>query len=174
MEDIELPDLPEPFEVWGEDEPHSWITGYTAEQMRAYAIADREKRAQAAQHRVPDAVWEALQRMIEDGLIKGEGSRHDAMVVQRWRAQFVPAREEASKPVQAEAPTASNAGEPTDAMIDAYLTANDAYWREVDALPHDITKPWRQGTPKEATRVSLRAALAQVPEQVAGDKKGGA
>lgn len=47
----------------------------------------------------------------------------------------------------------------TDAMVDAYLRANDAYWREVDALPSDPTKPWRQGTPREATRVSLAAAL---------------
>lgn len=47
----------------------------------------------------------------------------------------------------------------TDAMVDAYLKANDAYWREVDALPTDATKPWRQGTPREATRVSLQAAL---------------
>lgn len=32
-----LPPLPEPFEVWGEDEPHGCITGYTAAQMQAYA-----------------------------------------------------------------------------------------------------------------------------------------
>jgi hypothetical protein len=52
----------------------------------------------------------------------------------------------------------------TDAMVAAYLTANDAYWREVDALPSDPTKPWRQGTPKEATRVSLEAALSASPQ----------
>ena len=51
----------------------------------------------------------------------------------------------------------------TDAMVDAYLQANDAYWREVDALATDLTKPWRQGTPKEATRVSLAAALTAAP-----------
>jgi hypothetical protein len=49
--------------------------------------------------------------------------------------------------------------EPTDAMVDAYLAANTAYWQEVDELPPDLTKEWRQGTPREATRVSLRAAL---------------
>lgn len=51
----------------------------------------------------------------------------------------------------------------TDAMVDAYLQANDAYWRDVDALPTDLTKPWRQGTPKEATRFSLAAALTAAP-----------
>lgn len=61
-----------------------------------------------------------------------------------------------------------SAHEITDAMVEAYLAANDAYWREVDALPRDITKPWRRGTPKEATRVSLQAALAAVPTPVAG------
>lgn len=49
--------------------------------------------------------------------------------------------------------------EPTDAAIEAYLRANDAYWKEVDKMP---TRPgkWRNGTPSEATRVSLRAAWA--------------
>lgn len=51
----------------------------------------------------------------------------------------------------------------TDVMVAAYLQANDAYWREVDALPRDITKAWRQGTPKEATHASLEAALAVAP-----------
>ena len=47
-------------------------------------------------------------------------------------------------------------------MVDAYLKANDAYWRETDALPVSQQNPsrWRQGTPSEATRVSLEAALA--------------
>lgn len=43
--------------------------------------------------RVPDAVWEALQRMIEDGLAKGPNSQDDARTVARWRARFVPARD---------------------------------------------------------------------------------
>ncbi len=49
--------------------------------------------------------------------------------------------------------------EPTEEMVAAYLQANDAYWREVDSMP---TPPgvWRNGTPEEATRVSLQAALA--------------
>lgn len=34
-----LPPLPEPFEVWTEDEPNALITGYTSDQMRAYARA---------------------------------------------------------------------------------------------------------------------------------------
>jgi hypothetical protein len=46
-----------------------------------------------------------------------------------------------------------------EVMVTAYLTANDAYWREVDAMPTKLGK-WRAGTPSEATRVSLQAALA--------------
>jgi hypothetical protein len=49
--------------------------------------------------------------------------------------------------------------EPTDAMITAYLTANDAYWKRTDELAVPPDK-WRTGTPYEATRESLRAALA--------------
>lgn len=47
----------------------------------------------------------------------------------------------------------------TDAMVDAYLEANNAYWHFSDQLP---SKPgvWRNGTPREATKVSLEAALA--------------
>lgn len=46
----------------------------------------------------------------------------------------------------------------TEEMVEAYLTANNAYWKEVDALPESPLK-WRDGTPSEATRISLRAAL---------------
>lgn len=58
---------------------------------------------------------------------------------------------------------AAQAPEITDAMVDAYLAANTAYWVEVDAKPW---KPgvWRNGTPREATRVSLAAALATVSD----------
>lgn len=47
----------------------------------------------------------------------------------------------------------------TEAMVTAYLTANDAYWKRTDELPRSPDK-WRTGTPREATRVSLAAALA--------------
>lgn len=43
-----------------------------------------------------DAVWEALQRLIENGLAAGPASAEDARTIMRWRAQFVPAREPAS------------------------------------------------------------------------------
>jgi hypothetical protein len=49
--------------------------------------------------------------------------------------------------------------EPTEAMVTAYLTANDAYWKRIDGEPTKLGK-WRNGTPSEATMVSLRAALA--------------
>jgi hypothetical protein len=41
--------------------------------------------AAAAEPGVPDSVWEALQRMIEDGLNKGPASRDDALAVARHR-----------------------------------------------------------------------------------------
>jgi hypothetical protein len=47
----------------------------------------------------------------------------------------------------------------TEAMVTAYLHANDAYWKRTDELPTPPDK-WRTGTPREATRVSLEAALA--------------
>jgi hypothetical protein len=50
----------------------------------------------------------------------------------------------------------------TEAMVEAYLTANDAYWKRVDGEPTTLGK-WRNGTPSEATRVSLAAALAAAP-----------
>ncbi len=53
---------------------------------------------------------------------------------------------------------------PSEAMIDAYLQANDAYWKRTDDLPTPPGK-WRTGTVREATRESLRAALAaQAPQ----------
>lgn len=45
-------------------------------------------------------------------------------------------------------------------MVDAYLKANDAYWRETDAQPKSPAR-WRNGNVKEATRVSLIAAMKQ-------------
>jgi hypothetical protein len=49
--------------------------------------------------------------------------------------------------------------EVTEEMVTAYLTANDAYWKRADELPARNPARWRQGTPSEATRVGLRAAL---------------
>lgn len=51
--------------------------------------------------------------------------------------------------------------EVTEAMITAYLEANDAYWIATDEIPRPPGK-WRTGTPREATRVSLTAALAAI------------
>lgn len=53
----------------------------------------------------------------------------------------------------------------TDAMVAAYLRANDKYWREADRLPDPRPFKWRNGTPKEATRVSLIAALLEASTQ---------
>ena len=54
--------------------------------------------------------------------------------------------------------------EPTRKMVEAYLSANSAYWERIDAMPTKIGV-WRNGTPKEATEVSYRAMIA-----AAGDK----
>src|SRR5687768_12892954 len=55
----------------------------------------------------------------------------------------------------------------TDAMVDAYLRANTAYWKETDEAPPINPSKWRQGTPKEATRAGLTAALAASPVPMA-------
>ena len=79
MSDIELPDLPPPHRHGGTYESAPF-TYYTAEQMRAYAIADREKRAQAAQAAIaeqpvyayavhfPDQQHEELVHDLDDAL----------------------------------------------------------------------------------------------------------
>jgi len=53
--------------------------------------------------------------------------------------------------------------EPTQEMVTAYLTENDAYWKRTDELPKANPSTWRQGTTREATRESLCAALAAAP-----------
>lgn len=61
--------------------------------------------------------------------------------------------------------TAEQGGaEPTDAMIEAYLKANDAYWIATDKAPARDPSRWRNGTVKEATRAGLRAALTTQPQ----------
>lgn len=68
--------------------------------------------------------------------------------------------------------TAEQGGaEPTDAMIEAYLKANDAYWVATDNAPARDPSRWRNGTVKEATRVSLRAALATQPQAEPADAR---
>jgi hypothetical protein len=49
--------------------------------------------------------------------------------------------------------------EVTEAMVTVYLKTNDAYWKRTDELPATNPGKWRQGTPREATRESLKAAL---------------
>lgn len=62
------------------------------EEFTALASSPQPEAAQE-QRRVPDGVWEALQRMIEDGLLRGPNSQDDARTVARWRARFVAARD---------------------------------------------------------------------------------
>jgi len=49
--------------------------------------------------------------------------------------------------------------EPTEAMVDAYLAANTAYWLRTDELPKTDPSRWRQGTPSDATAESYRAMI---------------
>lgn len=138
MSDIELPKLPTPHRHGGTYESAPF-TFYTAEQMRAYAIADREKRAQAAQGDHPPCKGENCgitrldqehspeciaehDRACSGAELDTPGNRHPefryagyknqalqngATADQKLayeegkRAQFT----EASKPVQAEAPS---------------------------------------------------------------------
>jgi len=146
MSDIELPDLPEP--ELGEGS-HIYVDGYTAEQMRAYAIADREKRAQAAQEvdntkmwavhvDGPDDVHAVPDREIADAACvalncsfkrAGLADMCRAEVIEwphgyeSWSAQKdqfrleATAPTEASKPVQAEAPSSALI-EAVDTLLD--------------------------------------------------------
>lgn len=43
---------------------------------------------------VPDDVWEALQRLIENAAIMGPASGEAASIVANWRGQFVKARDD--------------------------------------------------------------------------------
>lgn len=45
--------------------------------------------AYRAQYAVPDGAHEALQRMIEDGLLKGPASREDALTVAKYRRSLL-------------------------------------------------------------------------------------
>jgi hypothetical protein len=63
-------------------------------------MTDPYKAAEAAHaHAAPqpptpsDDVWEALQRLIENAAALGPASREDAIIVARWRGQFIAARE---------------------------------------------------------------------------------
>lgn len=47
----------------------------------------------------------------------------------------------------------------TEEMVTAYLAANTAYWQQQDELPLKNPSKWRNGTPQDATRFSLEAAL---------------
>jgi hypothetical protein len=70
-------------------ERHAWSSALGPVQRwneLAAAIRAELSRAPAAPaEAIPDNVWEALQRMIEDGLAKGPASQEDARCVARYR-----------------------------------------------------------------------------------------
>lgn len=76
------------------------------------------KRTEEAAQPVPDAVWEALQRMIEDGFRGGEASRDDARVVARHRDRY----------------TFMRPAPRVDAEADRMLAAQPSGQAEVDSL----------------------------------------
>jgi len=80
----------------------------------------------------------------------------------------------AARAVEPEAPLWA-AGLVSESMVTAYLEANDQYWRETDALPQRNPSKWRNGTAREATRVSLIAALvaSTTPTPPTGTSKEG-
>jgi hypothetical protein len=59
----------------------------------------RRRNAGVAIPPVPDDVWEALQRMIENAASLGPACQEDALLIARWRGQFVAARERAASGV---------------------------------------------------------------------------
>ena len=84
----------------------------------------------------------------------------------QWRAAIKVLADEVRALAASPQPEPSAHGEQvatvTEEMVTAYLTANDAYWKHIDGEPTKLGK-WRNGTPSEATRVSLMAALASAP-----------
>lgn len=69
----------------------------------------------------------------------------------------------------AAAPAAAPVVEVTDAMVAAYLQANTAYWQRADEQPTKLGK-WRNGTPSEATRESLRAVFELLAAGATGEQ----
>lgn len=100
-----------------------------------------------------------LQKMREAGFTARDTRLTCDECGAKFTPQFAPLHECAQ-------PAPSAQGEPvatvTEEMVTAYLTANDAYWKRIDGEPTKLGK-WRNGTPSEATRVSLMAALASAP-----------
>lgn len=115
---------------------------------------------------VVDRVYEAAKRLVDHadfqlgGVLSAKSKARDipSNAASKVKARHLASLRDAlaKTPQQAEAVPS----DVTDAMVDAYLKANDAYWRETDTQPKSPTK-WRNGNPKEATRVSLAAAIAQ-------------
>lgn len=136
-------------------ELNEFVPLYTADQLRTAVDAAMARGAepQGDPHRVPDAVWEALQRMIEDAQTRGPASKDDAMVVARWRARFVAARE-ATQPTQAEAPSER------EAFLKRVLAV-------LAAATSFATKKARDG--HEAVLLELRAALSTQQAEAMSD-----
>lgn len=110
----------------------------------------------------PSAQGEALPRaLLRKALVKAartalpQSHTHEYIdSMEYWEANL--------RAFDASAPAAPAQPSVTEEMVTAYLTANDAYWKRIDGEPTKLGK-WRNGTPSEATRVSLMAALAAAP-----------
>lgn len=116
-------------------------------EQQAVSIVPADKIMEQAQ--VFASCWSLVGGRFDNGEMSDTANEEKAELERMVRAALA----------SVEAPT-----EPSEAMIAAYLDANTAYWRETDAMPAINPSKWRNGTVKEATRVSLRAALAFKPE----------
>ncbi|WP_066338436.1 hypothetical protein [Azohydromonas lata] len=96
-------------------------------------------------------------------LREGERAVHEGRTV-RDDVAFAELRAERDSITERLGEAAATAVQPpmqvTAEMVTAYLEANDAYWRRADEMPRRDAGKWRNGTPREATAESLRAALA--------------
>ena len=107
---------------------------------------------------------EVLMHQIERLANELHGKEQQMLQALLIRARNPKAQKPASRLVPAAQPSAQGEAVAcvTEEMVTAYLTANDAYWKRIDGEPTKLGK-WRNGTPSEATRVSLMAALAAAP-----------
>ena len=93
--------------------------------------------------------------------------RQGFTAIEKWKAEQAAPPAPAVPPGYALVPV-----EPTEDMVQAYLDANDLYWKQADELPTKLGV-WRGGTPVKATIASYRAMIAAAAQPVAESSKFG-
>lgn len=162
---------------------------YSAEQMRAYARAALAARAEPP---VPDGVWEALQRLIENAGAAGPASTEDALLVARYRRRLLAARAEPvavqacrpedrailATPAGAELVSAVASALASEPVPEAVRTAPERIWLQISDDESDLDEPidditnagltwcWHSigGAEVEYVRADLAAPPALPPE----------